>query len=156
PAARSRVPWTRWARSTPPSRPSCSTTARCAASLTSTSTTRTSATSTTWPRRSRTATRSASFPPWPGADMDTPEDLNGADDGGEGADGAAVFPLIPPELPVHPLLLALLHCVVFVDGSTDEIIDPGAADEAMQYVATYLHRLKGPLLRQMREDLSCL
>jgi hypothetical protein len=73
-----------------------------------------------------------------------------------GADGAAVFPLIPDELQVNPLLLALLHAMVFIDGSTDEIIDPDAADEAMQYLVTYLQRLEGPVLKGMQEDVSCL
>ena len=31
-----------------------------------------------------------------------------------------------------------------------------AAEEAMQYLVTYLHRLQGPLLRQVQEDLTCL
>ena len=35
----------------------------------------------------------------------------------ETPDGAAVFPLIPAELGVHPLLLAVLHAYVFLDGS---------------------------------------
>ena len=30
-------------------------------------------------------------------------------------EGAAVFPLIPAELNIHPLLLAMLHCVVFLE-----------------------------------------
>jgi hypothetical protein len=84
--------------------------------------------------------------------MHTPEDHEAE----QSADGAAVFPLIPDELTVHPLLLAVLHSVVFIDGSMAEIIDPDAAEEAMHYVVTYLHRLKGPLLRQVQEDLSCL
>lgn len=75
---------------------------------------------------------------------------------GEGGEGAAVFPLIPDELHIHPLLLALLHSMVFIDGSTDEVIDPEAADEAMQYIVTYLHRLKGPPLRQVQEEMACL
>jgi hypothetical protein len=74
----------------------------------------------------------------------------------DGAEGAAVFPLIPAELQVHPLLLALLHAMVFIDGSTEEIIDPDAADEAMQYLVTYLQRLEGRVLASVREDIQCL
>jgi hypothetical protein len=77
-------------------------------------------------------------------------------EGGAGADGAGVFPLIPEELHVHPLLLALLHAIVFIDGSTDEIIDPDGADEAMQYIVTYLQRLRGSALQRVREDIDCL
>jgi len=71
-------------------------------------------------------------------------------------DGAAVFPLIPAELGVNPLLLAVLHATVFLAGSDDEVVDPAAAEEALQYLAGYLQRLDGALLRQVREDMVCL
>jgi hypothetical protein len=71
-------------------------------------------------------------------------------------EGAAVFPLIPAELGVHPLLLAVLHATVFLAGSDDEVVDPAAAEEALQYLAGYLQRLDGAMLRQVREDIACL
>ncbi len=71
-------------------------------------------------------------------------------------EGAAVFPLIPPELEVHPLLLAVLHTAVFLSGSDDEVVHPDAAEEALQYVAEYLQRLDGEPLNRVREDLACL
>jgi hypothetical protein len=71
-------------------------------------------------------------------------------------EGAAVFPLIPPELAVNPLLLAVLHATVFLSGSDDEVVNGRAADEALEYMAGYLQRLDGPQLRQVREDLLCL
>ncbi len=71
-------------------------------------------------------------------------------------EGAAVFPLIPPELGVNPLLLAVLHATVFLAGSDDEVINAAAAEEALQYLADYLQRLDGALLRQVREDMACL
>jgi hypothetical protein len=71
-------------------------------------------------------------------------------------EGAAVFPLIPPELGVHPLLLAVLHAVVFLDGSDDQVVDPAAAEEARQFMAGYLQRLRGASLQQVREDMKCL
>jgi len=70
--------------------------------------------------------------------------------------GAAVLPLIPPELGVNPLLLAVLHATVFLDGSEDDVVDPDAAVEAMEYVAGYLQRLTGAELQRVREDLECL
>jgi hypothetical protein len=88
--------------------------------------------------------------------MSREDDHDDADSNCEGGDGAAVFPLIPDELRINPLLLALLHAMVFVDGSTDDIIDPEAADEAMQYIVTYLQRLKGPALDRVQEDMDCL
>jgi hypothetical protein len=71
-------------------------------------------------------------------------------------EGAAVLPLIPPELGVNPLLLAVLHAIVFLDGSEKEIVDPAAAEEARQFIAGYLQRLRGASLQQVREDMKCL
>jgi hypothetical protein len=71
-------------------------------------------------------------------------------------EGAAVFPLIPAELGVHPVLLAVLHAVVFLEGSEPDVVHPAAATEALEYLATYLQRLKGSELRRVREDLDCM
>jgi hypothetical protein len=71
-------------------------------------------------------------------------------------EGAAVFPLIPAELGVHPLLLATLHAVVFLSGSDEDVVQPPAAEEALQYLAGYLQRLDGLALRQVVEDMDCL
>jgi hypothetical protein len=71
-------------------------------------------------------------------------------------DGAAVLPEIPAELNIHPLLLAVLHATVFLDGSEDDVVDPDAAAEAMEYMATYLQRLQGAELRRVREDMQVL
>lgn len=77
-------------------------------------------------------------------------------DDDEAPDGAAVFPLIPPELGVHPLLLAVMHAYVFLEGSEPGLVHPDAAAEAMEYIATYLQRLTGAELRRAREDLETL
>jgi hypothetical protein len=74
----------------------------------------------------------------------------------EAPDGAAVFPLIPPELGVHPLLLAVLHAYVFLEGSEEAVLNGAVAEEAMHYVVTYLQRLTGPDLRRVKEDLAAL
>jgi hypothetical protein len=71
-------------------------------------------------------------------------------------EGAAVFPLIPPELGVNPLVLAVVHATVFLSGSDEQIVDSGAADEAVQYVAGYLQRLRGEPLQRVQEDMDCL
>lgn len=75
---------------------------------------------------------------------------------GESPDGAAVFPLIPAELGVHPLLLAALHAYVFLEGSTETIVNPAAAEEAMNYLVGYLQRLDGDLLKRVKEDFATL
>jgi hypothetical protein len=74
----------------------------------------------------------------------------------EAPEGAAVFPLIPAELGVHPLLLAALHAYVFLEGSEPVVLNPAAADEAMNYLVEYLQRLDGNELRRVREDMATL
>jgi hypothetical protein len=74
----------------------------------------------------------------------------------ESPDGAAVFPLIPAELGIHPLLLGVLHAYVFLEGSEEAMVNGTAAAEAMEYLATYLQRLDGAELRRVREDLQTL
>lgn len=74
----------------------------------------------------------------------------------EAPDGAAVFPLIPAELGVHPLLLAVLHAFVFLEGSDESVVNGKVAEEAMEYLAGYVQRLKGEDLRRVREDLNTL
>ena len=77
-------------------------------------------------------------------------------DSEETPDGAAVFPLIPPELGIHPLLMAVVHAYVFLEGSETAVVHPDAAAEAMEYIATYLQRLTGPELYRAREDMETL
>ena len=74
----------------------------------------------------------------------------------EAPDGAAVFPEIPAELGVHPLLLGVLHAYVFLEGSEPTVLHPAAAEEAMQYLVAYLQRLSGADLKRVREDLQAL
>ena len=71
-------------------------------------------------------------------------------------DGAAVFPLIPMELGIHPLLLSTLHAMVFLAGSSDEILNEAAANEALDHLAAYLGRLNRAESRRIREDAECL
>jgi len=71
-------------------------------------------------------------------------------------EGAAVFPLIPPELGVHPLLLSVLHATVFMLGSTDDLVNPDAAGETVNYMADYLQRLSGTDLERVCADIKVL
>lgn len=82
--------------------------------------------------------------------------MNDEPDDDVGAEGAAVFPEIPAELGVHPLLLATLHAYVFLDGSDAAIVNGEAAEESMEYLAGYLQRLTGPDLQRVREDIDTL
>lgn len=78
------------------------------------------------------------------------------DDGDDVPQGAAVFPLIPAELGVDPILLAMFHCVVFIAGSDQGIVDSDAGDEALLRLEQYLRRLAGPRLDRVREDMLTL
>ena len=88
-------------------------------------------------------------------DIDELDDTSEEEDG-EVPDGAAVFPLIPPELGVNPLLLAVVHALVFLAGSDEDVVAGPAADEAVQSMASYLQRLEGPALTKVQEDMVCL
>jgi hypothetical protein len=74
----------------------------------------------------------------------------------ETPDGAAVFPLIPVELGVNPLLLAVLHSYVFLEGTEEAVLNGAIAEEAMEYLVGYLQRLSGPDLKRVKEDFATL
>ena len=74
----------------------------------------------------------------------------------EAPDGAAVFPQIPAELGVNPLLLAALHAYVFLEGSEESVLDGAVAEEAMNYLVGYLQRLDGSQLQRVKEDMATL
>lgn len=74
----------------------------------------------------------------------------------ETPEGAAVFPMIPAELGIHPLLLAVLHAYVFLEGSDPTVLNGTVAEEAMEYLVNYLQRLSGPDLQRSREDFATL
>src|SRR5215470_924872 len=84
------------------------------------------------------------------------DELEEVDSDGEVPEGAAVFPEIPDELGVHPLLLATLHAFVFVTGSDRKVVQSNAGDEAAHAIAGYLQRLNGPDLRRANDDLAAL
>jgi hypothetical protein len=77
-------------------------------------------------------------------------------DGEDVPEGAAVVPLIPENAGVNPLFLAVFHALVFLEGSSEEVVDPTAADEAVQYLTTYLQRLSADDLAKLKKDLDRL
>ena len=91
---------------------------------------------------------------------DVPDEFEEGDEAPGGDDdvpsGAAVFPEIPPELGVNPLLLAVVHSLVFLAGSDEDVVAPPAADEAVQAIANYLLRLEGKQLAAVQEDMATL
>jgi len=71
-------------------------------------------------------------------------------------EGAAVFPLIPAELGINPLLLAVIQATVFLAGSDENLVEPAASDEIVEAMANYLRRLEGNQLTAAQEDMECL
>lgn len=88
-----------------------------------------------------------------------PYDEDAGDEDGlpeELSEGVALFPDTPAELGVDPVLLSLLNCVVFLCGSNEEIVHPGAANLVMDQVMTAFSRLSGERLIKVREDMDVL
>ncbi len=71
-------------------------------------------------------------------------------------DGAAVFPDIPADLNISPMLLAMLHAIVFVAGSDNNIVNSIAGDEALATMAEYLGRLDAADRGRISDDLQAL
>jgi len=81
---------------------------------------------------------------------------DGEEEGDDVPEGAAIFPAIPAELGVSPLLLSSVHAMVFLGGSEAAIVNPEAAHEAIGQMAEYLQRLRGPELVRVQEDMATL
>jgi hypothetical protein len=82
--------------------------------------------------------------------------MTSEEEASEVPDGAAVLPEIPDDLNIHPLLLAVLHAVVFIAGSDDALVHPDAGGEALEHVGAYLRRLRGKELERVKSDLAVL
>jgi molybdopterin converting factor small subunit len=94
-----------------------------------------------------------------GGSRDEEEEFREEEDEFEEAEvpeGVALFPEIPEDLGVHPLLLTTLHSIVFLAGSSSEVVNTEAAEEILGQVSVYLKRLEGNDLRRLREDMHCL
>ena len=61
-----------------------------------------------------------------------------------------VMPVIPEELAIDPVLLAMLHACAFFEISGDETVDPDWAVEAMEHMTFYLQRLTAPAIEELR------
>lgn len=71
-------------------------------------------------------------------------------------EGSAVLPEVPDDVSVHPLLLAVLHAVIFIAGSDENLVHPGAGSEALEHMGEYLRRLSGKDLERVKSDLAVL
>ncbi|GIW81067.1 MAG: hypothetical protein KatS3mg105_2874 [Gemmatales bacterium] len=79
-----------------------------------------------------------------------------ADTSDDWEEGVGVFPTIPPKVGADPLVLALLHALVFLEGSSDDIVERDAADEAVEQMAAYLRRLSPQQKADFQQSLQRL
>ena len=71
-------------------------------------------------------------------------------------EGTALFPDIPDQLGVNPLLLSLLSMVVFLAGSDEAVVNENASAAVLDQVASYLQRLSSKEISRLKEDLAAL
>ena len=71
-------------------------------------------------------------------------------------EGTAIFPEIPDQVGANPLLLSLLHFVVFIAGSDEAVCNQEAGAAILDQVATYLQRLSTKEVARLKEDLAVL
>lgn len=79
-----------------------------------------------------------------------------ADDKGSGKEAVSGLPLVPAELGIDPVLLALLHCAAFLDLSGEGIVEPGAATDVLEHVGLYVQRLSPDELADIADQLAAL
>jgi len=75
-------------------------------------------------------------------------------DGGERA--SALLPVVPEELGVDPLLLALMRSACFLDLSADEAVNAELAGEVLEHVGMYIQRLSDERLDAIQDQLQTL
>jgi hypothetical protein len=66
------------------------------------------------------------------------------------------LPVIPEELKVDPVLLALLHAEAFLQLSEDDAVDPDDAVEASEHIGMYLGRLPPSRVKGIKAILGQL
>jgi hypothetical protein len=77
------------------------------------------------------------------------------DDGAEGLEDP-IMPVVPAELGIDPLLLALLHCAAFLDLAGEEEVDPDAAGDVLENLEVYVKRLPLERLGELQSQLEKL
>jgi hypothetical protein len=74
--------------------------------------------------------------------------------GERATDPGTTMPLVPESLGVDPMLLALVHVASLLDFAEDDVVDPEAANVALEYVEEYLQRLPAERLDAIQADLD--
>ncbi len=65
-----------------------------------------------------------------------------------------MFPVIPAELGIDPLLAALLQAAAFLDLGEDDVVDPDAAVSVLEHVGLYASRLSPEQIDALQEQLE--
>ena len=89
-----------------------------------------------------------------GKDNPSAKDSEGQEPDTMGLEGIALFPEIPEELGIDPLLECLLSMVVFITASDENLVDPKAADEAFAHLQVVLSKLDNKRIARMSEELE--
>jgi hypothetical protein len=70
------------------------------------------------------------------------------------SDKAMMMPVVPAEIEVDPLLLALLHSAAFLDLSGEDSVDSQDAVDVLETVGHYIQRLPEERLEELQEQLD--
>lgn len=76
------------------------------------------------------------------------------DDSDEPSSG--MLPVVPEELGLDPLLLALLRCASFLDLTGEGGVNPELAGEVLEHVGLYVQRLPDERLDEIQAELETL
>jgi hypothetical protein len=85
-------------------------------------------------------------------DEDDDERENGADSALEDP----IMPLVPPELGIDPILLALIHCAAFLDLASEQLVDPDSAGDVLENLELYVKRLEPTRLTEIQGQIEKL
>lgn len=67
-----------------------------------------------------------------------------------------VMPVVPAELGIDPLLLAIVHCAAFLDFAEEALVEPDAAGDALEHIGLYVQRLAPERVTALTADLERL
>lgn len=79
-----------------------------------------------------------------------------ASDEADDQDQGLMMPVVPEDLDVDPLLVALLHCAAFLDFADDTLVQPDAAADVLEHVGLYIQRLPSDRLDDIGDQLEII
>lgn len=75
---------------------------------------------------------------------------------GDAGPESPMLPIVPEELAIDPLLLAVLSTAAFLDFADDDRLDPDSATEVLEAIGGYVQRLPDERLDEIEEQLERL